>query len=257
MDDARAAAGGCGDRAAAGVAGRLHVHPSARLHLSLAGGDRDEPVEQPGAAAAGAAQHAVRHPDRAVAGDRARHANRLSVRAEPGTRDQSFSLRGDAAGDADRGGGTADHHPGARHVLVAGAVCHGDRAVSGDLQHRRGVAQRRSRAARVLPHEQGEPVADPVAPARTQRAAVLPGGPADLVRPVAGGRGGGRVRGRDGRQERRSCLRDPAILVSARHPAHVRGTRADHAGGDRADDRDGGAEPAAAALAGRWMISAR
>ena len=73
--------------------------------------------------------------------------------------------------------------------------------------------------------------ADAVAPAGAQRAAVLHGRAADFQRPCADRRGGGGIRRRDRRTQRRPCLRDPAIRLPARHPPDVRGAAADH--GDR------------------------
>src|SRR5690606_15573943 len=62
------------------------------------------------------------------------------------------------------------HHAGADHLRDAG----GD--LPDHLQHGAWLAQRQSGAAQSVPAESSEPLADPGAPAHTQRAAVLLGG---------------------------------------------------------------------------------
>ena len=84
-----------------------------------------------------------------------------------------------------------------------------------------------------VPHEPGGPAADAVAPAHSERAAVLLRRLADLERAGADRGGGRRIRRRHRRTQRRAGLRDPAVRLPARHSAHVRGALPHHAGGRR------------------------
>ena len=73
---------------------------------------------------------------------------------------QLVSLRGAAAGDADRRDRAADHHPGEEHPGRADHLRDRGGAVSDHLQHHARAAQRRSRARQPVPHEPGRAAAD-------------------------------------------------------------------------------------------------
>ena len=133
----------------------------------------------------------------------------LAVRAEPVDRDEPLSLRGAAAGHADRRDRAAHHHLGQGHARRARAVRGRRRDLSDHLQHDARPAQRRSRPAQSLPDVPREPLADPDAAAHSERAAVFLRRPAHRERPLADRRGRRRVRRGHRRSGRRARLPDP------------------------------------------------